>query len=121
MKNLPTELPEIAGKIEQIGAQDAQLSLSHNQRLESDEARFRRKFALHLFYLFAGVLMLTFLAIFGAAMLEARLTQSQAAIKIIEALDKFYPIALSAVTGVFGTAVGFFFGANTPGNHIQDE
>ncbi|MBF9029262.1 hypothetical protein HKCCE3408_02530 [Rhodobacterales bacterium HKCCE3408] len=77
------------------------------------DARFRRGFAIALLILFS-VVILALLALLFAANL-AVLSGSDPAISgaLLEAAKDGIPIALSAVTGVFGTAVGFYFGAES--------
>ena len=75
------------------------------------DARFRRLFAVALFGLFAMVILALLALLFAANLVI--LTGGDPALSeaLMETVKEGIPIALSAVTGVFGTAVGFYFGA----------
>lgn len=75
------------------------------------DARFRRLFAVALFGLFALVIAALLALLFAANLVILRGGDPALAQALMAAAKDGIPIALSAVTGVFGTAVGFYFGA----------
>lgn len=77
------------------------------------DARFRRWFAVALFGLFALVVLSLLALLFTANLALIRGADLALAEALMQAAKDGIPIALSAVTGVFGTAVGFFFGAES--------
>lgn len=77
------------------------------------DARFRRHFAIALFGLFALVVLALLALLFTANLLLIRGADPALSQAMMQAAKDGIPIALSAVTGVFGTAVGFFFGAES--------
>ncbi len=80
------------------------------------DARFRRCFAVALFCLFAAVVLSTIGLLVLASLAAAQGMDPAAGAALIAAVKDGVPIALSAVTGVFGTAVGFYFGAESDGS-----
>ena len=75
------------------------------------DAQFRRLFAVALFGLFAMVILALLGLLFAAnlvVLMDGNPALSEA---LMETAKDGIPIALSAITGVFGTAVGFYFGA----------
>ncbi|MEL6533262.1 MAG: hypothetical protein AAFN09_08510 [Pseudomonadota bacterium] len=77
------------------------------------DARFRRHFAIALFLLFALVIVSMLGLLFTANLLLIRGADPALSTAMMQAAKDGIPIALSAVTGVFGTAVGFFFGSES--------
>lgn len=75
------------------------------------DARFRRLFAVALFGLFAMVIMALLALLFAANLVLLMGGNPALSQALMEAAKDGIPIALSAITGVFGTAVGFYFGA----------
>lgn len=79
------------------------------------DARFRRMFALALFGLFALVVLALLGLLFAANLAVLSGADPAIAEALMASAKDGIPIALSAVTGVFGTAVGFYFGAESGG------
>ncbi|MBF9034172.1 hypothetical protein HKCCE2091_07960 [Rhodobacterales bacterium HKCCE2091] len=77
------------------------------------DARFRRGFAIALFVLFAVVVLALLALLFTANLVLLNGADPALSEALMEAAKDGIPIALSAVTGVFGTAVGFYFGAES--------
>lgn len=75
------------------------------------DARFRRLFAVALFGLFALVILSLLVLLFTANLVLLRGGDPALSEALMRATKDGIPIALSAITGVFGTAVGFYFGA----------
>ena len=75
------------------------------------DARFRRLFAVALFGLFAMVIMALLALLFAANLVLLMGGDPALSEALMETAKDGIPIALSAITGVFGTAVGFYFGA----------
>lgn len=75
------------------------------------DARFRRGFALALFGLFALVVFALLALLFAANLVVLMGGNPAVSSALMETAKDGIPIALSAVTGVFGTAVGFYFGS----------
>ncbi|MEM9319986.1 MAG: hypothetical protein AAGA70_13425 [Pseudomonadota bacterium] len=79
------------------------------------DARFRRSFAIALFCLFALVVLALLALLFAANLTLLKGGDPALSEALMEAAKDGIPIALSAVTGVFGTAVGFYFGSEAGG------
>lgn len=77
------------------------------------DAQFRRLFAVALFGLFALVVLALLGLLFAANLAVLSGADPALAEALMAAAKDGIPIALSAVTGVFGTAVGFYFGAES--------
>jgi len=79
------------------------------------DARFRRLFAVALFGLFATVILALLALLFAANMVLLAGGDPAISEALMATAKDGIPIALSSVTGVFGTAVGFYFGAEANG------
>lgn len=79
------------------------------------DAQFRRLFAVALFGLFALVIFSLLGLLFAANLVVLRGGNPAVSEALMATAKDGIPIALSAVTGVFGTAVGFYFGAEAGG------
>ncbi|MEM1273142.1 MAG: hypothetical protein AAGF88_04950 [Pseudomonadota bacterium] len=77
------------------------------------DARFRRWFAVALFCLFATVILALLALLFAANLVLLVGGDPALSAALMETAKDGIPVALSAVTGVFGTAVGFYFGAES--------
>lgn len=115
MSDLPPPGP-LANSLTQVGRD--QVDMLPDTALEVIEAgtrfrdaRFRRSFAMALFGLFALVIFSLLAILFAANLALIHGADPALSEALMETAKDGIPIALSAVTGVFGTAVGFYFGA----------
>ena len=97
-------------------------------KINLDDANFRRRFALSLFWIFAIVVTSPILLIITALIIAFFLGSENSSAIFFERssslLSAYYPEMLGSVAGIFGTIIGFYFGlgsrhASNPSRHAR--